>query len=265
MMVYKWELKRNGKGLLIWSAVLCGFVLLMMGMYPSFAEDAGAMEDMLGLFPDSVQAVFGMDTLSLATFNGFYGVEVHLVNTLIGSVYAALLAAGILAKEEDGHTAEFLLAKPVTRMSVAGQKLAAVFTNLFVLNAAITAISFASTGFADEQVAFDILAHYMIATFLLHATFAAVSFLLSALTGKTRNIVPLSLGIVFVSYVLHIAAGLSDALAFLGHASLFACADAAAIVKNGGLEGGRAVVMLTVILLCIGCAIGYYRKKDITG
>ncbi|WP_052835788.1 ABC transporter permease subunit [Thermobacillus composti] len=147
-MIYRRELLSNVKSLVIWSAVLGGLVLMMMSVYPPFAEDAQTAEEMLNVFPEPLAKVFGMDTLNLGTYTGFYGVEVHLINTLVGSVYAALLAAGMLAKEENDHTAEFLLSKPVTRIEVTGQKLAAVLTNLFVLNAVITAVSFACTGFA---------------------------------------------------------------------------------------------------------------------
>jgi hypothetical protein len=240
-------------------------VLMMMSVYPSFAEDAQTVEEMLNVFPEPIANVFGMGALNLGSYTGFYGVEVHLINTLVGSVYAALLAAGMLAKEENDRTAEFLLSKPVTRASVTGQKLAAVLTNLFALNAVITAVSFACTGFADEAVEMDILAWYMLAAFLLHATVASVSFLLSAAMRRTRSIVSLALGIVFLSYALHVAAGLSDRFEFLRHVSLFSFTDAAAITENGGLTVPDTAVMVSVSLLCVAGAIGYYRKKDIAG
>jgi ABC-2 type transport system permease protein len=222
------------------------------------------MEDMLVLFPEPLQNVFGMNTLSLATYTGFYGVEVHLINTLVGSVYAALLAAGILAKEENDHTAEFLLSKPVTRASVAGQKLAAVFTNLLILNAVIAAVSFACTGFADEQVDTAILSWYLLATFLLHITFASVAFLLSAAMRRSRNIVSLSLGIVFLSYALRILSGLSDRFDFLRHVSVFSFVDAADIVRNGGLDALDSAVMALASMVCAAAAIAHYRRKDIS-
>jgi len=264
-MIFRRELKSNARGLVIWSLVLGGLVLMMMSVYPSFAEDAQTAEEMLNVFPEPLAKVFGMDTLNLGTYTGFYGVEVHLINTLVGSVYAALLAAGMLAKEENDHTAEFLLSKPVTRIEVTGQKLAAVLTNLFMLNAVITAVSFACTGFADEAVELDILAWYLLATFLLHVTVASVSFLLSAVMRRTRSIVSIALGIVFLSYALHIMAGLSDRFDFLRHVSLFSFTDAAAIVENGGLDAPCAAVMVLVSLLCAFGAIGYYHNKDIAG
>lgn len=264
-MIYKREWKCNARGLIIWTAVLSGLVLMMMSVYPSFAEDAKAMENMLDVFPEPLQNVFGMDTLNLGTFIGYYGVEVHLINTLVGSVYAALLAAGILAKEENDRTAEFLLSKPISRTSVVGQKLAAVLTNLFVLNAGLAAASFACTGLADESVELDILAWYLSASFLLHATIASVSFLLSATMRRNRSIVSLALGIVFLSYALHLIAGLSGRFEFLRHVSVFSFVDAAAIVNYGGMAGRHVTVMVLVSLLCVAGAFGYYRHKDIAG
>src|SRR5690606_29946435 len=198
-MIFRRELRVGARGLVIWSAALGGLVLLMMSVYPSFAEDARVMEDMLAVFPEPLQNVFGMQTLSLASYAGFYGIEVHLINTLAGSVYAALLAGGMLAKEENDRTAEFLLSKPVTRAEVAGQKIGAVLVNLLLLNAVIAAVSFACTGFADGPVETDLLAWYALASLLLHVTVASVAFLLSAAMRRSRSIVSLALGLVFLS------------------------------------------------------------------
>lgn len=264
-MIFRRELRSHARGLIVWSLVLGGLGLLILSVYPSFAGNAQTVEDMLNLFPGPIAGVFGMDVLKLGTYAGFYGVEVHLINTLAGSVYAALLAAGMLAGEENDRTAEFLLTRPVTRTSVALQKLAAVLANLFALNAVIAAVGFACTGFADEAVEFDLLAWYMLAAFLLHGTVASVSFLLSAAMRRTRSVVSLALGIVFLSYALHIMAGLSDRFDFLRHVSLFSFTDAAAIVENGGLDAPCAAVMVLVSLLCALGAIGYYHNKDIAG
>jgi ABC-2 type transport system permease protein len=264
-LIFRRELKSNAKGLVVWSLVLGGLVLMMMSVYPSFAEDARMAEEMLDVFPEPIARVFGMDTLNLGSYTGFYGVEAHLINTLVGSVYAALLAGGMLAKEENDRTAEFLLSKPVTRTAVTLQKLAAVLFNLFILNLVIAIVSFACTGFADEAVETDILAWYLIATFLLHATVASVSFLLSAVMRRTRSIASLALGIVFLSYALHVAAGLSDRFDVLRRVSLFSFTDAAAIAKHGGLAMPDAAAMALISLLCIAGAIGYYRNKDIAG
>ena len=264
-MIFRRELKSNAKGLLIWSLVLGALVLLMMSVYPSYAAETRKAEEMLELFPEPLARVFGMDTLNLGTYTGFYGVEVHLINTLVGSVYAALLAAGMLAREENDRTAEFLLSKPVTRTSAAVQKFAAVLANLLILNAGITVVSFACTGFADEAVEMDVLAWYVLAAFLLHAAVASVSFLLSALMRRTRSTVSLALGVVFLSYALHVIGGLSDRFEFLRHVSLFSFTDAAAIAKNGGLAGADVAVMALIGVLSIAGAIGYYRIKDIAG
>lgn len=263
MIIYKRELRRNLKGLIIWSAVLGGLVLMMMSMYPTLAKDSMAMEEMVNLFPEPMQKAFGMNILHFGTYTGFYGVEVHLMNTLIGGVYAALLASGLLAREESGRTAEFLLSKPVSRFGVAGQKLLALLTNLIVLNAVIAVVSFACIGFTDEAVELDILALFLIGTFLLHVTLASAAFLLSSVMRRNRNIVSVALGIAFLSYALHLIAGLSGRFDFLRHVSVFSYVDSAAIARDGGLDGFYVFVMILFSLLCIGAAIGYYRRKDI--
>lgn len=265
-MIYIRELKRNLKGLLIWSIVMSGLILLMLAMYPQFAMDQQAMNDMLAAYPESLKQAFGMDTLNFGTFIGFYSVQAYMMTTLIGSVYAALLASGILVKEESEKTIEFLLSKPVTRSSIIMQKVSAVLTNLLIFNAAMIVTTVLCFGFSNgEQIDMGLFALLFVATILLHLTVASAAFLLSAVLRKNRSIMSLSLGLVFLSYALHIIAGLSGQLDSLRNFSVFSYVDAATIVANEALSGTYTVIMLAVMVLSVGGAYLYYRKKDIAG
>ena len=263
-MIYKRELKRNLKGLLIWSVVMAGLILMLLGMYPQFAADAAAMQSMIDVYPEGMKAAFGMDTLNLATFLGFYGIEVYMMTTLIGSVYAALLASGILVKEESEKTIEFLLSKPVSREEIVLQKLGAVVTTIILFNGVLIVTTIGCFGFANgETIDYASFALLMLATLLLHLTVAGVAFLLSSLMSRGRSIVSLSLGIVFLSYALHIAGGISETFAFLKQLSIFSYVDAATIVEAGAIDGLYAAIMMAVILLSVLGALLYYKKKDI--
>ena len=99
-----------------------GLMAVCVGMYPSFA---GSMDDVSALFSGmgDFSAAFGLDKLELGTIMGFYGTECGNILGLGGAFYAALTAMGMLAGEEGGHTAEFLLTHPVSRLRVAGESL----------------------------------------------------------------------------------------------------------------------------------------------
>ena len=56
---------------------------------------------------------------------GFYGTECGNILGLGGAFFAAITGMSLLAGEEGGHTAEFLLTHPLGRTRIAGEKLAA--------------------------------------------------------------------------------------------------------------------------------------------
>ena len=125
MTVFAKELRSGWVSLLVWSAVIGGFLAVCVGLYPSME---GGMGDMSVLFASMGQfsAAFGLDKLQFGTIMGFYGTECGNVLGLGGAFFAALTAMGLLAGEEGGHTAEFLLSHPVSRSRIALEKLASL-------------------------------------------------------------------------------------------------------------------------------------------
>lgn len=242
---------------------MAGLILLMLSMYPQFAADQQALNDMLELYPEQLKKAFGMNTLDFGSLIGFYAVEVYMIATLAGSVYAALLASSILAKEEGDKTIEFLLSKPITRSQIVMQKLLAVAVNLIVFNVAIAGASLIGFSFSDEPLDRPSFALLLLGAFLLHASIASIAFLLSAVMRKSRSIVSIALGIVFASYALHLVSGISEQAKLLRHISLFHYVDAAELIASGHIDGVYAVIIVCLITICIGFAWMYYNRKDI--
>ncbi|QHT59309.1 ABC transporter permease subunit [Paenibacillus lycopersici] len=263
-MLFKREFKRNLRSLIIWSIIIAGIILLYLSIFPSMAKEQANMDNLMNAVPSGMQKAFGMDRLSLGTLLGFYGIEIHLMTTLLGSIFAALLASGIVAKEQNEKTAEFLLALPISRQTIIAQKGAAVAANVALFNLVIVAASLIGFQFSSAQTlsykAFFLLE---LAVFMMHLTFAAVAFLFSAVARRTRSIVSMSLGLVFIMYFLSVVAGISDKLSWLKYVSPFKYADAAQILTEQSFRPLYAVVMAVVIIGCFFAAYGYYRNKDI--
>lgn len=263
-MIFKRELVRNLKSLLIWSGIIGLLILLTLAIYPQMAKQQETMEAMIDTLPDALKRAFGMDRLGMGSLIGYYGIRVYLMPTLVGSIYAAILAGNILAKESAEKTIEFLLSKPVTRVQVVAQKLMAVIVNLFILNGIIVLSALAGFQFAESS---DVTARTFLvltfATFLLHLTFAAIAFLLSAALRRTRNITSASLGIVLFSYFLNIVSAMSEDFSSLKHISLFRYIDAADIITENAMNPAYVIVMIALVVVSLVAAFIYFRKRDI--
>ena len=125
MTILKHEVRSGLAGCILWSAVTGGLMALCVSMYPSMS---GSMDDFSAMFANmgDFSAAFGLDKLEFGSVMGFYGTECGNILGLGGAFYAALTAMGLLAGEEGGHTAEFLLTHPVSRVRAAAEKLAAL-------------------------------------------------------------------------------------------------------------------------------------------
>lgn len=264
-MIIRREWKRSRKSLLVWSLILAGLIIWLLSIFPQFAEQQESMDQLFAAYPDSMKDMFKMNELSLGTLIGFYGVEVYMMTTLLGSIYAAILASNMLAKEESEKTIEFLLAKPVSRTEIVAQKAAVVILNLFILNAAAAGASLIGFQFAKGyDVPYKIFAFLTIGAFLLHLTFAALAYLLSAIMRKTRNTLAISIAVVIIAYFFNMMSSLSDKIEALKYASPFYYADAAAIVNEKQLDPLSVLVMLAVCSLCFFAAFWVYKRKDIS-
>ncbi|KMY55368.1 multidrug ABC transporter permease [Bacillus sp. FJAT-27231] len=264
-MIFQREWKRGSKSLIIWSLILAGLIIWLLSIFPQFAKQQEGLEKLFQAYPDSMKEMFKMNELNLGTLMGFYGLEVYMMITLLGSIYAAIFASNILAKEENEKTVEFLLSKPVTRSEVVGQKIAIVILNVLILNGVAAIASIAGFQFAEgHKVPYGTFMSLVAGAVLLHLTFAALSFLLSACMKKTRNTLVVSIGIVVVAYLLNMMSGLSESLDALKYVSPFYYADAVTIIQHHQLAPWHITVMAAVILLSLLGAFIVYKKKDLS-
>ena len=128
-VIYRHEVKSNWKSLLIWAVCVGSMGLACILLQESMAGMAESFASM-GAFSDA----FGMRQLSIVTLTGFYATEVGTIHGLGGGMFAAILGVGMLSKEEDGHTSEFLFSLPIARSKVIWAKWWAVVTLILLFN-----------------------------------------------------------------------------------------------------------------------------------
>ena len=262
-MIYRREMNRNLKGLIIWTLVISGITILNLMMFPEVAKQQAAIDQLIGQLPPSLIKAFGMDRLSMADPLGYYATKGYVMIILFGSIYAVMLAGNMLSKEHNEKTIEFLLSKPIRRSGIVTQKLLATFTNLLIFNLAITIANYAAFKMAGAELDIRVFILLSIAPFLLHLVFASFSFLLSSQMKKSRNIVSISLGLVFVMYFLDILSSISGKLEGLKYITPYEYVDAVEIVVNKSISTTYLGIMAAVIFIFISASYLIYQKRDI--
>lgn len=259
MTVLRKELRAGAVSFLVWSAVVGGLMAVCVGLYPSMA---GSMEDMSALFAGmgEFSAAFGLDKLQFGSIMGFYGTECGNILGLGGAFYAAVTAMGLLAGEEGGHTAEFLLTHPVSRVQIAAEKLAALFFMVLGMNLICLACGAGGILLIGEEADWGDLLRYHGALLLMQLEIGGLCFGLSALLR--RGGLGLAMGLAALLYFAGILVNLDSGLDWLRFVTPYYYADAARVFA-GEVPVGCVLAGCGLGALGAGFGLWQYRRKDI--
>lgn len=244
MIIVKHELKQNLKTLILWGGILGGMIFAFMLMFPSMEKQIGEMAESYANM-GGFSTAFGLDKLSFATPLGFYGIEAGTMVALGGAMFAAMIGALALSKEEGNHTAEFLLTHPISRLQVVTEKLISVFLQVLLLNIICLGCGVISFAVIGEDLEMKKMLLFHLAQFIMHLEIASICFAFSAFS-KRQN-VGLGLGFAALLYFINLFVNISEDVEFLKYITPFHYSDAANIISTGKLDG---------LLIGIGCGIG---------
>ncbi len=260
MKLFLHELRLNKKALIIWSCAISFMLGICIIIYPEMSSQMGEVGDMfseMGAFSDA----FGMDKLNFGEFMGYFGIECGNVLGLGGALFAAIVGASALAKEEKEHTAEFLLTHPISRVRVITEKLLSSLIQVCILNAAAVAVTCACIFIVDVDADSATLALVFLAHLILQLEIVCLTFGISAFLR--RGELGVGLGLVFTAYFLNILANLTEELKFLKYVSPFSYTDGAYIIPERSIDVKYLAVGLALSALGIAAAYWKYTKKDI--
>lgn len=259
MTIFRKELRTNAASFLLWAAVLGGLMAVCMALYPSMSDAVGDVSALFANMGD-FSAAFGLNSLEFGTVLGFYGTECGNILGLGGAFFAALTAVGLLAGEEGGHTAEFLLTHPVSRLRAAGEKLAALAVLVAGLNLICFACGAGGVLAAGEDADWAKLLQFHGAQLLMQLEIGGLGFALSA--ALRRGGFGLAIGLAAGMYFLNIVANLDEDLKILGWVTPYYYADAARVF-NGEALATQILAGCCLMVLAVLFAFRRYESKDI--
>jgi ABC-2 type transport system permease protein len=261
MTLYLHEMKMNRKSFIVWTAsiaLLCFGMLLLYGGLKDSLDEMSDMYANLGSFSKAM----GLDKLSINTMEGYYATEIGIMFGLGATMFAAFLGTGILAKEEEGHTSDFLLTLPMGRVKMVLIKYAAMVTMIVLLNiicAASFLLAFQIMGYSLYMKSFWI---YHLLQILMQVEVGSICFLMSAM--MKRKMTGIGMGIVLLLYAADIMCRIVPAIKNLKYVTPFYYSNAADIFAAKGVEETSMLfIAVCVIGVSIAGALGIYQKRDL--
>lgn len=268
MNMYKVEIKNMFKSLMVWTIVMACILVLFMSMFPSMANSGinEIVKAKIDAIPQGMRKSFGLeggiDFSDLLQYFAYCDQYILIANC----IYAVILGANSLIKEESEGTIEFLYAQPISRFKIVSVKMLSNLTVIFVFDLMLFIIS---------VILFEILKQsgYKYVTqlvfiykgmFLVQVVFLIVGFMLSTLIPKVSLATPTALGLFFTTYLFGIFSNVIDKLEWMKYFSPIEYVMPNQLLESkGAIESIYVFICLIVILAGSVFTFVRYKNKDL--
>ncbi len=260
----KREMKVNFRGFVIWTSILVILFGAVFLIYPSIITSDGmeSLNEMLKVFPEDLLRAFNMDISSIDSAFGWIKTEGFVFVLLITGIYSGILGSGILLKEENDKTIEYLNSLPVKRTQIVINKVAVGLVYIFLVIIVLGVFNYVGLTWSGD---FDKKSYLLLSVTPIFSSIVIFSFclFLSTFTHKTKNTIGISLGIVFVSYFLNVISELSKETEVLKYVSAFTLADIRNVIVDVKINPYLVIVAFGLTILFIGLTVVRYKKKEL--
>ncbi len=207
-MIYRLELKKNRKSLIIWTLILSILFVLFFSVYPMMTEEG--MKDIMATkihtLPPSVLKMFGIESQANLTDISQYLAYVSNYILIAMAVYGVGLGQKSLVREEVQGTIEYLYSKPISRTRIYFGKFFSGITNILVIYIIIQIVLFGMYFYLDKKI---IGKDYIINMIEIISAIPFVSIfffcfgtMISSFMNRDTGENPIGLGIVFFTFFL---------------------------------------------------------------
>ena len=260
MSIFRIDLYRGRRFLLIWTFAICFMLGICILIYPEMTTQMNEISDM---FADmgSFSSAFGLDQINFGEYMGYFAVECGNVLGLGGAIFASLVGAMALSTEEKSGTAEFLFSQPISRNKIVFEKLFSSAVQIFLLNLTVLAVSVVCSMIIGAEADYLVILVIFFAYFMMQLQICIVSFCICAFASGSG--VGIGLGLAFGMYFLNILSNLDDRATVLKYLTPFGYTDGGYIVNHGCFPIQYFAVSFAVMCALLCLSFYQYGKKDL--
>ncbi len=260
----KRELKVNLKSFIIWLSILMFIFLLVYLIYPFILTDETMknIDELIKVLPEELLKTFNMDMTSISTAYGWFKSEGFTFILIITGLYSSILGGTILLKEESDKTIEYLYTLPIKRKDIVTSKIIVglIYITLMVLIFGLfNYISMSIIG--NLQVKQFVL--LSITPLLISYPLFAINLFISTFLHKTKKVIGISLGMVFIFYIINVLSELSAKVEILKYFSIYTLADIRNVITDVRINPIYVIISIIITILFIILSYRNYEKKEL--
>ncbi|MEO5949624.1 MAG: ABC transporter permease subunit [Candidatus Saccharimonas sp.] len=262
MNIYRQELKMLRGSFIVWGLAILALATIYLSVYPAFSSDVDTIKEVFAHLPQAVKNAMGTGGFEIFTFPGFIA-NILPILLLAGSIQAMNMGITMTNREKLAQTTDFLLAKPVRRSRIFWHKLLAHLTIIFGMGITLTTYIYlgsAAVGAGDYSLQTFIM---IMAVFTgIQLWFLSVGLLVSALVGRIRAVIGISMAVAFGLFVLAMFGS------FIGDETIrymtpFKYIDLLEVVKSQHYELAHVILWVGIVVASITLSWMMYARKDV--
>lgn len=208
LLIVERGLRDRRRGLMGWMFGIGAYIVLMTSFYPSIRSSE--LQRAIGSYPKELKAFFGgAQAFNFSSGSGYLDIELFsLVVPALLTVAAIGFAAAAVAGEQERGTLDLLLANPVTRVRVIGEKALGAALTVALLTAVVFVTLAAMNPLTDLGISLTKLAAACAGAGLVAYGFGALAMLAGAATGSRAVSTAVPAAVFVAAYLVVGLAGL---------------------------------------------------------
>lgn len=258
------EMKAHIKSLTIWCIAIILLVISGMGKYKTYSSSGQSINELMKQMPKSLSALLGMGSFDLSKISGYYGMLLVYI-LLMAGIHSAMLGANIISKEERDKTAEFLLAKPISRNKVVTAKLSATFLNIVIFNLVTLISSMCVVSKFNNKG--EPMNHYIImlmaGMFIFQLLFLSIGTAIAAISRNPKVATTFSTLILVITYLISVFIDMNSKLEVLRFLTPFKYFDSSELMYGSGFSAGYLLLSIIIIIGLLLSTYLFYNKRDL--
>lgn len=253
-------LRRTRVSLFWWLAGTIGMGVYVVSIYDTLG-DVQRISDFYEQLPEALREFIG--DADIGTIDGWLQIEFMSWLPLILAIYGGIFAAGMISREVEQGTIDFVLGLPVSRVQFIGSRLLVGAGNLTVLCGSVfvlLTVGVAITGHDPHA------GRYALATFnayLLGAALLAAYVALAAFIDEQGRVTGITIGVTLLLWILSVALQAADAPNVVRWFTPFEHYHSAEVMSGGSATIGSLIVLAVATIVASAVALHWYNRRDI--
>jgi ABC-2 type transport system permease protein len=265
--VILWELKQRRKAIFWWTVGSIIMTAVILTLFPSIRDKAAEMNQVINQLPKELRGLKtgGASNVDVGNPAQFLNSQLFYATLpILWIILAITRGASILGREEQSHTLELLLARPIARGKLLVAKAIALFVEFAIVTGVTGLLIVLICPLFELHVKTTSLVLATVYTSVFSLSYGFIAFALqaaSALTKRSATAVAVAIG--FGGYVLASLSSLTDWLKYPVKVLPYHYFDPLGILN--GSHAPRGLLMYLIGTFFLGSIVAYlgFRRRDI--